>query len=188
MCSETRPNAKPENVSSNPDSLMTIFQLLYILTLPLIGSEFLVGDVKTSPKLSISVVEFKNQIEVSEKNVKFPVTIVIRNLQDSTVEFCTMTCSWEESFCTNDERVYIEPHQCDSNIPERIRIAPGNSVTYVGSIIVMKDYFVRKGCSFKVGLRVIPFKDFVYPNFPSRLTSYPIYWSDDCKMTNFQFW
>ena len=132
--------------------------------------------------LFLITIDIQKDPQSDGESSRYPITITITNTQDTAVSFVAMTCSWEESFSTDSDDVYIEPHECDSNFPERIVLAPSHLVKYSGYIKFSKKSIVKE-CHFKVGLRDITFNDFIYPKYPERQKKYKTYWSRSILLT-----
>ena len=110
------------------------------------------------------------------KKDAYPITIILSNIQDTVIEIATMTCSWESSFeSDNPQLVFIEPHECDSNLPQAIKLNSGESVKYEGFIYVGKNSHGNKVTQFQIGFHDIPYSLF---DPMIKIENYKCYWSN----------
>ena len=73
-----------------------------------------------------------------------------------------MKCSWEDNFIINNNYIFIQGHPCDSNYPIRIKLNPGESKIYHGTLLksIKFDYpgnniFGRQVETTRLGLIVV---------------------------------
>jgi hypothetical protein len=58
------------------------------------------------------------------------VRLAVRNNTASTRSFFVWTCSWKECWTINKTVVHFPLQSCDKNIPEEIRLLPGQEVVF----------------------------------------------------------
>ncbi len=71
----------------------------------------------------------------SVKQKRFDIEIILTNNSTKPVSFWSMTCSWERNFRINNNYIFFKAHGCDKNIPEIIKLSPGESKVYKTTLI-----------------------------------------------------
>jgi hypothetical protein len=78
----------------------------------------------------------------------YNVSLTIKNTSDTTISFSLMTCSWEDNFIVNNNYMYIQGQNCDSNYPDHVEFKPGESKVYRTTLIKsMGVNYHCKGCT-----------------------------------------
>jgi hypothetical protein len=103
------------------------------------------------------------------------ITIALTNTQDSSVHFRIMTCSWGESFITNNDSISVASQQCDSNFPETIEIKPHKSMKFFGKL---RSTSKAKPPNFKLGFIDLPYKEFFASYSKEDKKKYRTFWSN----------
>lgn len=70
-----------------------------------------------------------------EKEEGYFVRASVLNIQDTTISFVIMSCSWpSDNWVTNNKSIYITGRGCDANSPVRITLKPKQSIFFYGFI------------------------------------------------------
>ena len=131
----------------------------------LVGSHFRNTTMRTNIWLiifyllfgSLKIMAFDIQVcdivKVKSTNDKadlYTASIIIINNTDKIVRFWAMTCSWQDTWITNDKLFWlIGESSCDSNFPDLIELKPNQSKSY--SCKFEKKQNVKNKNGYRVG-------------------------------------
>ena len=136
--------------------------------------------------VSVNIIARDESLKLRFPNVnleEYFITISLFNKQDTNVSFRVMTCSWAESFITNNDSIFVIPQQCDSNFPETIELEPGQSVIFFGKLRSRIKYrYPSPPPAFKVAFVDLPLNKFPLSELSLSVTEkkkFRAFWSND---------
>jgi len=98
----------------------------------------------------------------SVKQKYYDISISIKNTSNRQIGIWLMKCSWELNFIVNNNYIFIQGHECNSNYPSQIKLNPGESKFYQGTLLksIKFDYpgnnfFGRQVETTELGLIVV---------------------------------
>ena len=65
----------------------------------------------------------------------FDVNLSVINRTKNNLRFWTMTCSWMDTWTTNNTDYRFRGCDCDANFPKEFLVSPNDSISYHGQII-----------------------------------------------------
>lgn len=119
------------------------------------------------------------------KNVSpgYFVMVTIANLQDTSIHFWIMNCSWPNvNWVTNNDSVYFGYPECDNNFPIKIELLPHRALDFYGIFSGSEKKLEGK----KVRMGFVYFTNF-HDIFEasarrSKIRDYKKYWSNEVKV------
>ena len=78
----------------------------------------------------------------------------VTNKTDSTIHFITMSCSWEENWCSSNDSIYLFYPGCDRNYLIEIKLDPHKSIDFNGLIRVENKKIQNR--NFSLGFAIMP--------------------------------
>lgn len=81
------------------------------------------------------------------------VPIALTNTTKDTLEYYTMTCSWQDFYTVDNPNVKTESVPCDKNIFESITLPPGKSNTVLLKLYPADSTDIK--LSFKIGMNLV---------------------------------
>lgn len=134
--------------------------------------------------VTLDIIALDESLHLKFPNAKMEeyfIVITLTNIQDTTVHFITMTCSWRESFIFDKDSLYLSDVGCDSNFPTAIDILPHKTVKFFGKLRSYKkkrDYY--NAPTFKIGFVDLPYNYFLdFTNTKKEKKKHKTYWSDN---------
>jgi len=96
-------------------------------------------EVNGEVTVRLEIVSKGNTDYFKQKEEGYFVRASVSNIQDTTISFVIMSCSWPAAnWKTNNKSIYVKAVECDANSPERISLKPKQSITFYGFIIGAK--------------------------------------------------
>jgi hypothetical protein len=96
-----------------------------------------------------------------------------------------MSCSWDESFRTDNDDITFCKRECDSNCPVVINLEPEQSIDFFGNLSQKSEFDRNKPNSFRIGLILLDAKDLMDFDKKNNLTykySKCTFWSNPLKI------
>ncbi len=104
-------------------------------------------------------------------------TTLTNNTKD-TLQFYSMSCSWEENYTVDSKKIIIETSMCDKNFPKLISLAPNKSRTEIIHLINQQ----KSKKIIKIGFVLIEKDQYdLFINFSAQKKK-KIIWSNDVKI------
>ncbi len=156
-----------------------LFLLFILLTLSL--GQTKAQSINTDAyKLKIQ----KGRIEKKSSQIFWHIPTTFTNLSKDTLKYFNMTCSWQEAYLLNTEKLNIMINLCDKNVPAILSLAPNKSVT-VELDLMVNDATDTSPISFKIGFNLIPAnKPRLEFNPKEFLQKKNVIWSNEVKILN----
>ena len=83
--------------------------------------------------VTLRIVAEGNTQYYKENNSGYFAIATVTNIQDTTISFWIMTCSWPDvNWVASSDSVYFGSHGCDSNFPEKVELLPHKSINFYG--------------------------------------------------------
>jgi len=122
---------------------------------------------------------------VTEKSIYFEnnvATIKVRlwNKSKDTLNYLSMSCSWQEFYRTSNKNVTIRINECDKNIPQTLILKPGESRTVEVSVVRSNG----ATDDFKLGMSIIQTKELKMPSADFISKEGQIIWSSSIYPKN----
>lgn len=78
----------------------------------------------------------------------FDISLTLMNTSDTIISIALMSCSWSDNFIVNNNYMYLQGEECDSNFPIGVQFKPGESKIYTTRLIQsIKLNYPCKGCA-----------------------------------------
>jgi len=61
----------------------------------------------------------------------------LKNNTKDTLNYLSMTCSWEEFYLVDNSKLEVEQKGCDKNMPKMLTLAPGQKATVEIKLIII---------------------------------------------------
>jgi len=96
----------------------------------------------------------KTELIIDEDVSYYNVPVTLTNTSDKTLNYYSLSCSWQDNYDVNNDKLYIEHVDCDKNSPIWLKIPSGKSETVFLKLILKKP-LPPKQLSFKIGFNLI---------------------------------
>lgn len=151
-------------------------KLRFLISFLLILQASTESNAQVAPKSNYTL-KIERFFKESVRGTKFwLVECTLTNYSKDTLSYLTMSCSWTDFYSVDKKDFEIEGLVCDKNIPDLIKIAPGESRQEVLRLFNRKNLIDSKSQEFKVGLNLITTKS--TNNLKSKQKIKNILWSN----------
>lgn len=109
---------------------------------------------QTAKKENYALTIIKGKI-IKENKQRFLITpTTITNNTKDTLEYYSMSCSWQDSYSVDCNKLKVDRQNCDKNIPTILTLAPGRSKT-VEIRLLMDPTIDASQIKFKIGFNLM---------------------------------
>ena len=78
----------------------------------------------------------------------------LKNNTKDTLNYLSMTCSWEEFYSVDNSKLEVEQKACDKNMPKMLTLAPGQRETVEIKLIIIDSLDIAE-TKFKIGFNLM---------------------------------
>jgi hypothetical protein len=115
------------------------------------------------PKIKVQV-EIIDKLSLEKfKGSFYSVRINLINNTDSIVRFWVMSCSWQDNWIFNSDKLYLFNEGCDKNCPVIKELKPKQNITFNGIVCIEKLDCLKQD-NINIGFIFVKEKEFVDDN------------------------
>jgi hypothetical protein len=109
---------------------------------------------QTTKRESYTLTITKGKVIKESKQTFWVTPTTLTNNTKDTLKYFSMSCSWQDFYSVDNNKLQIEGTLCDKNIPEILTLAPGQSKTVEIRLLISQTMDTSE-VKFKIGFNLM---------------------------------
>ena len=109
---------------------------------------------QTAKKANYTLTIIKGKVIKENKQTFWVTPTTLTNKTSDTLRYFSMSCSWQDFYSVDNNKLQVEGTPCDKNIPKILTLGPGQSRTVEIRLLISQTMDASE-IKFKIGLNLM---------------------------------
>lgn len=109
---------------------------------------------QTTKEANYTLTIIKGKVIKENKQIFWIIPTTLTNKTNDTLRYFSMSCSWQDFYSVDNNKLQVEGTSCDKNIPQILTLAPGQSRTVEIRLLISQTMNASK-IKFKIGFNLM---------------------------------